>query len=137
MHSDYQLSPRNRLRSLFEESNLSLSTRDVERVGRRLANVIGRGKPFSRRYLISILNGTLVASKSLDNAIDALLAETDGANPYLVTSATSSVYHDKNRDLEGAYVMSDAKVCENCIMVFVPNVPHRKFCPVCSPPRRK
>ncbi len=125
------------LLELIRTTNRTLHRHDLRKLGVDLQRVLGRQKPFTSNHLASVIYGHLEPGTSLRLGIDALLAGTDGADPYLIASASSMLYHPPEHNIEGAYVMSDSKVCPNCGRLFVPNVPWRDVCPICNPPRRR
>jgi len=39
--------------------------------------------------------------------------------------------------LSTTIVMTEQRVCARCSRLFIPNVPWRKLCPICSPPEKR
>jgi hypothetical protein len=108
------------LHELLTETGLSRSNRHLDKIGRYLAFAIGRSRPFTHRYLLSVLNGTLEPGAPLVQAIRQVLAETiDGS-------------------VQGIHLLKP-RICaeEDCINRFISNHPRRRKCYTCSPVRRK
>lgn len=89
---------------------------------------------FSWRYILSVLNDTVRPSKAFNQALRAHILSLDGV-PELYAKSVPVQVRSSNADIEGAFVMGKSKICPTCANKFVPNVPWRKLCPVCSPVR--
>ena len=85
------------------------------------------GSLLAREAVVGL--GDLVA---LDEAVDAELVgdRVDRRDDALVVAAPYT-------DLEGAYISIVGKNCKTCGRRFVPNVPWRDNCEICSPPRHR
>ena len=105
------------LHELLTETGLSRSNRDLDWIGRHLAFAAERPRPYTHRYLLSVLNGTLDAGEPLKEAIRQTLAE------------------EINGSVQGIH----PKVCaiDDCFNRFISNHPRRRKCYTCSPVRRK
>ena len=106
------------LANLLDERGLTRKSQDLVQLGRYLGFLAGRKIPYRRRYLLSVLNGTLEPSKKLTGVIlEALAAEVDGG-------------------VQGVH-LTTPMVCseKDCLNRFVRNHPSRTRCYICSPVR--
>ena len=103
---------------------------------RELGAVVGqlaRGRPYSWRYVQSIHSGTLPASNEFRLGSLRALAVLDGSSGILARSVEVTAWA-LDPSVAGSLVMGQPRACE-CGVRFVPNVPWRKRCPGCSPPK--
>lgn len=128
----------NPLRALLDEMHLTTSVPHLLRLGRKLAQISGKATPYSYPYLNQVANGKLQPGKILARAIEAALAEIDGADPLLVTAQEAQVMVPEGWDGTWAYLPMDARICdkEDCLNRFIPNTPKRRACYRCSPIRK-
>jgi len=85
---------------------------DLEPLANSLSLVAGKSPPWTWRYLHSIFRGNLQASPRILEAIQGF-------------------------DKKSMKEWFDEKVCPSCGRLFLPNVPWRDKCPVCSPPKER
>lgn len=131
--------PQTALALLLEELGLEITACDLRRVGRKLAQISGRSTPYTYQHLHQIASGTLDPGRKLARAIDAALAEVDGADPLLVNAHEETIMVPHGWRGRYAYLPIEPKICEKegCMNQFIPNVPARRYCYTCSPMTRK
>lgn len=101
----------------------------------KLSMAIDRDKPWGWRYVQGVHSGTIAPSKDFAKAVERLGALIDGAHPLSVKTETIQVYIMPGSVLPSSFIMGNSKICPKCMISFVPNVPWRRLCPVCSPPK--
>lgn len=106
----------------------------LEDLGRSLAARIGRSRPFSHRYLKSILNKTLSPPKTdsdLGRALEALAMETDGIPDKLAGAVKISVFAPSylSEEITGALITQAPVKCARpaCFVYFIRNAPNQKY----------
>jgi hypothetical protein len=101
----------------------------------RLSKIAGKSPAWGWRYVQSVSAGTVQPSKAFSKAVEALAVTFDGIPVPFAKSSPVTVYAETGTIADGSLVMSASRRCAspNCTVVFVPNVPWRKLCPVCSP----
>jgi hypothetical protein len=101
----------------------------------RLSKIAEKEPAWGWRYVQSVASGTVEASKKFAKAVDALAVTFDGIPVPFAKSSPVTVYAETGTIADGALVMSASRRCEtpSCTVTFVPNVPWRRRCPVCSP----
>lgn len=125
------------LREIIEEMNgqrEALGTvRFFELLAGKLAGAIGRTEPWSWRYPQGVVKGTIQPSKDFGRAVMALGAAIDGTPAALADVVRVDTYAPPGRVQPGAVILGTSRVCANpgCKVVFVPNVPWRKYCGRC------
>lgn len=126
------------LRELLTELGLEPSQQSFTRLALDTSRLAGKSKPWGWKYLDNVHRGRQDASKILTNALLAMLSATDGVPALLVTAKSANVLLPPHlaEELAGRYIMANVPVtCRQCGLIFSPNVPQRKDCPACSPPR--
>lgn len=120
------------LLSIIEHFTPNLNGAAVEVVAGKL-NAIDGSATWSRRYVLSVANGTLKPSRRLARAIAALAATLDDVPVELARAETIEISAAPGAIRKGAYVLGTSKVCERpgCGVIFVPNVPWRRYCGMC------
>jgi len=123
------------------ESLLTFETNmdKFENIAGRLSKIANKEPAWSWRYVQSVASGTVEASKKFADAVQVLAVSLDGVPVVSAKAVPVTVYAEKDSITEGSYVMSGSKICANpaCTVTFVPNVPWRKLCPICSPIDKK
>jgi hypothetical protein len=106
-----------------------------EDMAERLSKIAGKQPAWGWRYVQSVASGTVQPSRKFAKAVDALAVTFDGIPVPFAKSSPVTVYAETGTIMEGSLVMSSSRRCAapSCTVVFVPNVPWRKLCPVCSP----
>ena len=101
----------------------------------RLSRIAKKSPAWGWRYVQSVVSGTIEPSKKFSNAVQVLAVSIDGIPVPLAGASPVTVYAETGTIKEGSLVMNKSIRCANpsCTVEFVPNVPWRKFCPVCSP----
>lgn len=122
------------IRDLLDAWGLAPGRPAWELLAEHIGN-LARGKPYTWRYMLAIHTGNIEIGGRVIDALEKALAIYDGDSRFLVTSQQMLVY--SHNPISGSYVMNGPRRCQNCGMRFVPNVPWRKNCPVCSPPGRR
>lgn len=104
----------------------------------RLSKIARKDPAWSWRYIQSVAAGTVEPSRKLGRAVDALAVTFDSVPVPFATSSPVTVYAETGTIANGALVMAGSKRCASpsCTVIFVPNVPWRKLCPVCNPRKR-
>jgi hypothetical protein len=101
----------------------------------RVVGTLSRGRPYTWRYVLSVHSGTLPMSPQFRAGVQRSLAVMDGSSPILLRSVEISAFA-LDRAVAGSLIMQSPATCK-CGVRFVPNVPWRKNCPGCSPPRKE
>jgi len=101
----------------------------------RLSKIAGKDPAWGWRYVQSVASGTVEPSKKFSKAVETLAVTFDGVPVPFAKSSPVTVYAETGTVQDGALVMSGSRRCASpdCTVVFVPNVPWRKLCPMCSP----
>ena len=105
----------------------------------RLSKIAKKDPAWGWRYVQSVAAGTVEPSKKFARAVDTLAVSMDGIPVPFAKSSPVTVYAETGTIQEGALVMAGSRRCAtpSCTVMFVPNVPWRKHCPVCRPMVRK
>jgi hypothetical protein len=103
----------------------------------RLSAIARKDPAWGWRYVQSVASGTVQPSKRFARAVDALAVTFDGIPVHFANSAPVTVYAEAGTITEGALVMAGSIRCAtpSCSVIFVPNVPWRRHCPICRPGR--
>lgn len=103
----------------------------------RLSKIAGKDPAWGWRYVQSVASGTVEPSKRFAKAVDALAVTMDGIPVQFAKSSPVTVYAETGTITEGSLVMAGSRRCAtpSCTVMFVPNVPWRRHCPVCRPPK--
>ena len=101
----------------------------------QLSNAISRVEPWGWRYVQGVYKGHLEPSRDFAKAVGILLAISDGMHPLSARTEQITVFVFPKSVTTGSVIMGKSKVCPKCKIWFVPNVPWRRLCPVCSPPK--
>ena len=104
-----------------------------KRLADDLSKVAKKHPPWSRRYILSVHNGTVGPSKALERAAFELGLFYDGLE--LIAGAYEVMVRSHDESIAGSYVMGSVRICPRCSARFVPSITWRRFCPSCSPPR--
>lgn len=129
-----------RILALLDAYNLKPTKRHLEKLGRHLGQIVDH-KPYTYRHLLSVYKGYFEPGATLSLAIDAALAGTDGVDPLMAASVTTTIQTPPGLDAQHAYLPIEAKICSDphergCLNRFIPNVPWRSACFTCSPIRK-
>lgn len=106
-----------------------------EMLAHMLSRAIHREQLWTWRYIQGIHEGHLPPSKDFAHAVEILLAIVDGAHPLAAQTEQLLVFVFPASVAAGSIVMGRSVSCPVCGIWFVPNVPWRKKCPACSPPK--
>lgn len=132
------VSSNERLSALLDALGLSRKKAHLIVLGKKLALIIGREKPYTYGHLLSVLTcNDYPPGKELGAAIDAALAQVDGMQPQLAASKEARVFGPPRADLQNAYIYGETVICPDCVLKFVRDHPLRERCKICSPPRRR
>lgn len=106
-------------------------------MARRLSRIAGKSPAWGWRYVQSVAAGTVEPSKKFAKAVDTLAITFDGMPVQFAQATPVTVYAETGTIAEGSLVMAGSIRCAtpSCSVMFVPNVPWRKHCPVCRPIR--
>jgi hypothetical protein len=104
-------------------------------MARRLSQIAHKRPAWGWRYVQSVASGTVQPSRRFAAAVDVLAVSFDGVPVVAANAAPITVYAEAGTIREGALVMGRSVMCANpgCSTQFVPNVPWRRYCPVCNP----
>jgi hypothetical protein len=138
--------PENRLDVRFVQNQLSelvdyYSRPDIGKVefwellAIKLSMAMNRNEPWTWRYVQGVYRGTILPSRDFSKAVERLGALIDGVHELSVKTEVINVHVLPSTITPGSFVMGKSKICPKCTIGFVPNVPWRKECPVCSPPK--
>lgn len=107
---------------------LSMTPQDKAVVAVRLSGAVGQVPAWTWRYVHNVLGRKIDASAKFMEAILALGAVLDGANPLMIGMKRVSVFA-KNVN-PGTVVLAAGRKCANpaCPIEFVPRVPRQRFC---------
>lgn len=101
----------------------------------QLSQAINRQEPWTWRYIQGVYQGHMQPSRDFAKAVEIVLAIIDGLHPLSAKTEQVTIYAFPKSVTTGSVVMGQSKICPKCKIWFVPNVPWRRLCPVCSPPR--
>jgi hypothetical protein len=106
-------------------------------IAEKLSRVIHKDPPWTWRYVQGVHKGTIEPSRVFGRAVMLLGLAIDEVPLLIVDTEAVQVYAKPGDVKAGSIVMTPSVVCANpaCNIQFVPNVPWRKLCPVCSPPK--
>ena len=132
---------RSALQALVE--HFSSPAADVDKVefwtliAGKLSRVVDHQPPWTWRYPQGVLKGTINPSRKFAQAVNVLGAAIDDVPVALASTTSVQVFAVTGTVRPGSVVMGASKNCDTpgCRVVFVPNVPWRTKCPICSPPR--
>ena len=119
------------IQEIMELSGLTIDKAGFELLAADLSELAGKRPPWSWRYCRSVFKGDYPASKKMNAAMIAKLAElVDGTSRMQAASVEVRVFTaaDQAHRVAGSYVMGSAKQCPQCGARFVGNVPWRKYC---------
>ena len=124
------------LRDLLESFGWRPSPLTFSRLGVKLGRV-ARGRPYSRRYVASVYNGTVAAGQPLLAAIDLLKLWADSRETREAMRTVTVLVSVS--DIDGALVDGEVRECADpvCLNRFVPNTPARRYCFACRPRIKK
>lgn len=113
--------------------------KNLDELAARLSAIAHRAKPWTRRYLLSIINGYdgFTITPDLADAINRAGAVADGAHPLSAELTQITVFSINGNVKPGAIILGKSKQCEDCRVLFVGTVPWQKRCPDCGQKRRK
>lgn len=108
-------------------------------IAERLSRIAKKEPAWSWRYVQSVKSQTVAPSKKFEHAVHVLMATMDDMPTVIANSVTVTIMAEQGSIPEGAFVMGAARRCANpsCTVTFVPNVPWRKRCPICSPKKEE
>lgn len=91
------------------------------------------------RYPQGVLAGSIQPSPAFGRAVMAMVISLDDVPIELARAEQVSVLAEPGDIRPGSLVMGSSRTCARpgCVVVFVSNHPSRKYCPVCSPPRKR
>lgn len=109
-----------------------------ERMGAKLAEAADRKDPYTWRYPQGVYKKNIKPSQDFARAVAVLLADIDGLPVDIGKLERVEVYASRGVVQHGSIIMGKSRICANraCNRVFVPNVPWRKLCPLCSPVKK-
>jgi hypothetical protein len=101
----------------------------------RLSRIAGKTPEWGWRYVQSVSRGTVEPSKRFAKAVDVLAITFDDMPVAWAKSSPVTVYAETGTVAENALLMAGSRRCAtpSCTVIFVPNVPWRKHCPICNP----
>jgi len=124
------------LEELFLTLDWECNKTNLEAMGKALADLVGRPKPYTYRYLRSVLYCNYSPGDPLKKAIE--LAETvfDGVPLVKAETIQKAIYAHPELDVENAHLITPSKICASpkCNNRFIPNIWNRRYCYLCKPP---
>lgn len=104
----------------------------------RLSKIASKSPEWGWRYVQSVTSGTVEPSKRFSKAVDVLAVTFDDIPVPFARSSPVTVYAETGTVSDGALLMAGSRRCAtpSCTVIFVPNVPWRKHCPVCNPKKQ-
>mgnify|MGYP005820007041 CR=1 FL=1 len=107
---------------------LTMTPRDKAEIADRLSRIAGQSPAWTWRYVHNILRHKIDASQRFINAILALGAVQDGANPLMINVRQVQVYAAHVNP--GSIILAASRKCANpdCPIEFVPVVPRQRYC---------
>jgi hypothetical protein len=117
------------LNDLLDALGRSGTKADLEQTARDLSKIADKQPPWTYRYMLSVLNGSLQPSKSLNHAMRAMALSIDGVPELYAKAEPVTVYAPPGAIKEGALLLSASRVCANpfCNIHFVPRVPWQHY----------
>lgn len=99
-------------------------------IAAKLSALVGREPAWTARYPQSVLSGTISPSPEFARAVKGLGALLDDMPAILASAVRITIFAQPGTIREGSLVLGQSKVCARagCRVMFVPNVPWRKFC---------
>ena len=131
------------LNDYFPGQNGQFSYSQLREIGRKLALLTKRKKPYTPQYLTNILNENYGDYKSavLTQAIMSMAVALDGRNPLSITHTKKVELFTQNGTVKpNSIILGKSKTCANpgCKISFVPRVPNANACsPDCAKQVRK
>jgi hypothetical protein len=128
---NYSFDPRKTLWELIQAMELDpmkINVVELQGVANRLSQMSRKSPAWSWRYLRMVLNGKMVPSGRLVEAMMRLGAVLDGTPEELARSErVTVVVRALGKVGDGALVLADSRVCANpgCGVVFVPRTPNQ------------
>ena len=119
---------------LLAAHRMAAGRRAWEQIG-QVVGILAVGRPYTWRYVLSIWSGRLPLTVEFSTGAERALAVADGASPVLSRSVAVQAWA-LDPAVAGSLVMQSPRTC-SCGVRFVPNVPWRRLCPGCSPPRKE
>lgn len=107
-----------------------------------LSKIANREKPWTHRYLNSLLNGDsgFRVTSELDTALRVLTAKLDSSNPLEARLVEITVFSVNGHVQPTSIILGQSKRCKGCHALIVPKVPWQLYCgKECPgrPPKRK
>lgn len=126
------------LRSLLSAVGSTAHKRDLAKIGKALAAISGRRRPWGYKYVHSVLNDNLDAGRDFSAAVESWMATFDGRLAHGLAGYKKIEVFGRS-DQAGAQVDGRVEFCGNpeCGIKFLTDHPTRRFCKICHPPIRK
>lgn len=128
MQTTKKFDPMEVLRELVPEGAKTSHTRHV---GRMLAKLIRRKKPFTASYIYNIFSGAVIMGSPLYRSLRAYWMAQNGVRPPIAGAYENITTRAIPGTVEtGSYILGNSKRCANrrCMHPFVPVVPWQKYC---------
>ena len=129
------------LRQLYEELYGSIDKpgklANLSEMALRLSELAGREKPWTAKYLNSLINqnGNFRVTEELQIALNALAGQLDNEPPLKAFVKKIKAFGLNGDVREGSIVTGTSKRCKGCFVLFVGKVPWQKYC--CRDCRKK
>lgn len=113
--------------------------RNLRELAATLSKIAKREKPWTHRYLNSLLNGDsgFRVTPELDIALRVLATKLDGANPLQARLVEITVYSVNGHTKPSSIILGESKRCKGCQVLMVPRVPWQDYCGKECPGRPK
>lgn len=124
------------LKTIYEEIYGPLDApgkmKNLRELAGTLSQIAKRDKPWTHRYLNSLLNGDsgFRVTPELDIALRVLATKLDGANPLQARLVEITAYSINGSVAPGSIITGKSTRCPGCLVLFVP---HNYFQVYCGP----
>lgn len=115
--------------------------KNLRELATTLSEISKREKPWTHRYLNSLLNGDsgFRVTPELDTALRVLTAKLDSSNPLESRLVEITVFSVNGHVQPTSIILGQSKRCKGCHALIVPKVPWQQYCGKECPgkPKRK
>lgn len=124
----------NLLKSIYEELYGPVDgpgkMKNLEELAGTLSDLVKRERPWTARYLVSLLNGNagFKVTHDLEVALYALAGRLDNQPPLQAHIVEIRAYSINGNVQAGSIVLGVSRRCPRCQTLFVGRVPWQKYC---------
>lgn len=104
--------------------------KNLEELATTLSTLAGRERPWTARYLVSLLNGNtgFKVTHDLEVALYALAGRLDNQPPLQALIVEIRAYSINGNVQAGSVILGVSRRCHRCQTLFVGRVPWQKYC---------